>query len=230
MEPKDAATLLANTSLFSTLDDKTLFRLAERAVERDVAKGEVIVRENDPGDSLFVVVDGMFKVFVTSEHGDEMALVALKPPDVFGELALIDGGTRSASAEALEPGKVLVLSRPTLMEIMQESETLADALLKTLGSLVRRLTEQASDLVFLDLHGRVAKLLLSLVDKHGTRQDDSILLDLHMTQSDLARMVGGSRQAVNQTLRLFEQRGYISVQGRQVLILDEDRLARRAAR
>ena len=157
-----------------------------------------------------------------------MVLTTLHPPEVFGELALIDGGPRSASAEALEPSVVLVLTRPTLLELLAQHPTLTDSLLRSLGAVLRRLTEQTSDLVFLDLHGRVAKLLLNLALEQRAEANELSVLDLHMTQSDLAGMVGGSRQSVNQILQYFQGRGYIKLDGRRVELLRPDLLRRRA--
>jgi CRP/FNR family cyclic AMP-dependent transcriptional regulator len=228
MRTEQAAAILGRTQLLGELDAPTLARVGERAVERSYRRGQLIVHQGDLGDSLFVIVEGLVKVFVTSEEGDEMVLVTLRPPETFGELALIDGGARSASAEALEPTSVLALTRPTLLELVQEHPELTEMLLRSLGKIVRRLTEQAADLVFLDLHGRVAKLLLALAHERGERRGDEILLDLHLTQSDLAGMVGGSRQSVNQILRAFERRGYLEFHGREVVLKQPDVLRRRA--
>ncbi|MFN2388372.1 MAG: Crp/Fnr family transcriptional regulator [Actinomycetota bacterium] len=165
---------------------------------------------------------------VTSEAGVEMVLATLGPTETFGELALIDGGERSASAETLAPTTALVLARATLLDVVREHPALTDALLRSLGTLVRRLTEYASDLVFLDLPGRVAKLLLAMATEQGRAGDPATVLDLHMTQTDLANLVGGSRQSVNQILRAFEGRGYLSLQGKQVVLKDLPLLRRRA--
>jgi CRP/FNR family cyclic AMP-dependent transcriptional regulator len=229
MRVAHAAALLRRTQLFADLDPDSLQRLAERAVERFYRKGQLVFHQGDPGESLFVVVEGLVKVFVTSEEGDEMVLVTLTTPETFGELALIDGGVRSASAQTLEKTSILSLTRTTLLEVMSEHPSLSEALLRSLGRLVRRLTEQASDLVFLDLHGRVAKLLLGLADERGEARGDEISLDLHMTQSDLAGLVGGSRQSVNQILRSFERRGFLAFHGRTVVLKRPGELRRRAA-
>jgi len=227
MDRHQAASLLGQTQLFGEVDPEVLGSLGERTGERSYRKGQLIFCQGDLGESLYVLVDGLVKVFVTSEQGDEMVLTTLHPPDVFGELALIDGGPRSASAEALESAAVLVLTRPTWLELLAEHPALTDSLLRSLGGVLRRLTEQTSDLVFLDLHGRVAKLLLHLGSEQENQMDGVVVLDLHMTQSDLAGMVGGSRQSVNQILHYFQGRGYIELDGRKVKLLRADLLRRR---
>ncbi|MFN2488624.1 MAG: Crp/Fnr family transcriptional regulator [Actinomycetota bacterium] len=229
MRIEQAVALLSRTQLLADLDQETLARLADRAIERSYRKGQLVFHQGDLGNSLFVIVEGLVKVFVTSEEGDEMVLVTLRSPETFGELALIDGGERSASAETLEPTSLLSLTRGTLIDLMSRHPGLTETLLRSLGGVVRRLTEQASDLVFLDLHGRVAKLLLALAEERGERRGDETLLDLHMTQSDLAGMVGGSRQSVNQILRSFERRGYLEFHGRQVVVKRPEVLRRRAS-
>jgi CRP-like cAMP-binding protein len=225
---EQAVSLLGSTQLFSALPESALAELAPRAIERSYRKGQLVFYQGDPGESLFVVVQGSVKVFVTSEEGDEMVLVTLRPAETFGELAVIDGGPRSASAETLEPTNLLAITRGSVLTLIRDHPALADALLSSLGGLVRRLTEQAADLVFLDLHGRVAKLLLGLAETRGEPYGDYTLLDLQMTQGDLAAMVGGSRQSVNQILHAFERRGYLELDGRKVVLKRLEPLRRRA--
>jgi CRP/FNR family cyclic AMP-dependent transcriptional regulator len=225
---EDAASHLGGTRLFGELDPATLSSLAQRAIERSYKKGQLLVYQGDPGDSVFVIIDGLVKVMVTSEEGEEMVLVTLRPADTFGELSLVDGGPRSASAEAVEPTRVLIITRTILLGLLDEHPSLTDTLLRSLGSLVRRLTEQAADLVFLDIHGRMAKLLVTLAEDRGKQTGDGIVLDLNLTQADLAAMVGGSRQSVNQTLRSFESRGYLEIEGRAIKLRKLEELRRRA--
>jgi CRP/FNR family cyclic AMP-dependent transcriptional regulator len=222
------ATLLSNTRLFGTMSADALQRVAEKARRRSYSRGEVIFREDDPGDALCVVVKGLVKIYLTSVDGDEMLLVTLGPSAVFGELPMVDGGLRSASAAAVEPSTLLTLTRSALLEALSSSPQLVDGLLRSMGSMVRRLTDQAADLVFLDLHGRVAKLLLGLAEERGTTDAAGLALDLHLTQTDLANMVGGSRQSVNQVPHSFERRGYLELDGRRIIIKKPDLLLRRA--
>jgi CRP/FNR family cyclic AMP-dependent transcriptional regulator len=223
-----AVELLRRTRLFTGLDEPTLRVLAERSVERSFRRHSRLFFQGDPGDGLFVVASGLVKVVVTSEEGEEMVLVTLGPGEALGELAVVDGGPRSASAEALEPTSALLITRPVLLELAARDPTLTEALLRALGGLLRRLTEQASDLVFLDLPGRMAKLLAGLAAERGSATPEGIELDANLTQTDLAGMVGASRQSVNQILQGFARRGYLQVRGRRIVIHRLDLLRRRA--
>jgi CRP/FNR family cyclic AMP-dependent transcriptional regulator len=223
-----AVELLRRTRLFAGLDEPTLRALAERSVERSFPRHGRLFFQGDPGSGLFVVANGLVKVVVTSEDGEEMVLVTLGPGEALGELAVVDGGPRSAAAEALEPTSALLITRPVVLELAARDPALTEALLKALGGLLRRLTEQASDLVFLDLPGRMAKLLAGLAAERGTATAEGIELDANLTQTDLAGMVGASRQSVNQILQGFARRGYLQVRGRRIVIHRLDLVRRRA--
>ena len=228
MDQEKAAGLLAQTTLFEGLTTEVLRNIVAEATQRRYTKSQFLFYQGDQGDRLFVVLSGMVKVSVSSDQGEEMVLVTLGPPQVMGELALIDGGPRSASVQALESTEVLMLSRDAVMRLLQEHPPLTAALLNMLGGVIRRLTEQAADLVFLDLHGRVAKLLLRLADERGTSDRGEVILDHQLTQTDIARMVGGSRPAVNRILQAFAGRGFLEIRGQRIIIRQLDALRRRA--
>ncbi|MEX2539942.1 MAG: Crp/Fnr family transcriptional regulator [Actinomycetota bacterium] len=224
MNTAEAAALLSRTRLFGTLHHNVHASLARLAVPRTYAKGQVIFFEGDTGESMYVVADGAVKVFMVSEEGDEIVLVTVREPDSFGELAVLDGAPRSASAAALEPTEMLVITRTTLLDVMRDHRELGERVLSSVGGLLRRLTEQTADLVFLDLPGRVAKLLARIAEERGRQEDGAVVVDLGVTQTDLARMVGGSRQSVNQALRDLQRQGAIEVDGHCVRIHHLDRL------
>lgn len=230
MDANRAAELLAGTSLFSDLDPKALQRLAEVSVTRQLERGQVLFRQGDPGESLYVVVEGLLKVGLTSGDGQEMLIATLRPPEVFGEISLLDEGPRSASAVAAEPTTVLALGRADLLDLLHRYPAPVNELLKSMGTVIRRLTEQASDLVFLDLSGRVAKLLLQLAEREGKEKDGETVLDLSLSQTDLAELVGVSRQSLNQTLHRFADRGWLRMDGGSIVLLDAESLGRRAGR
>jgi CRP-like cAMP-binding protein len=232
MRAEQAAQLLSTTGIFGELDDEALARLAEHSDIRIYKKGQPVFYQGDRGDALYVVVEGLVKIFVTSDDGTEMVLTTLRPPDVLGELAVIDGSPRSASAEAVKPSTLLALDRTTLLELLAKHPALAEGLLRSVGAMIRRLTQQAADLVFLDVAGRLSKLLLGLADSDGTAEPDGVAIDLtklKLTQSDLAGMVGTSRQSAVHVLQAFEGRGLLERRGRMIVLKDLDALRRRAS-
>jgi len=220
------AEALATTSLFRVLTNEGITATVGAGLSRTYSLGQIICHQGDFGDHLYVVIDGLTKVVFTSERGDEMVLNILGPGEIFGELALLDGSPRSASVVALQSTTVFILPRSRLLELMRQNPGLADEFLKSVGRLVRKLTEQVGDLAFLDLGGRLAKLLLQISARHAHAQ--GLVLDREFTQSDLAGMIGASRPAVNRALQSLAARGLIAVRGRVVEIRDLDGLKRRA--
>jgi CRP/FNR family transcriptional regulator, cyclic AMP receptor protein len=215
------AGVLARTELFGGIDEATQRRIAEHVAERVVERGQCVFVQDEPGDRMYVLAEGVVKLFVASRNGGIVELVRHRPPAAFGEVALLDGGPRSASAEAVERSTLLVVTRPELLRLLRSDEQVAEALLSTLGAMVRRTTRQISDLAFLSLQGRVAAKLLDLTEPDGARTR-------RVTQVELATMVGGARQTVNQALRSLESRGYIRSAGRVFEILDREQLRRLA--
>ncbi|MFB4271853.1 Crp/Fnr family transcriptional regulator [Nonomuraea sp. GTA35] len=224
-EVEPVAAVLAEIPLFQVLGESGILSTARAGVARRYRSGQIIFHQGDPGESLYVLLDGLVKVVFTTEHGDEIVLNMLRRGDTFGEMALLDGSPRSASIVTARPSWVFALPRARLLELMREHPGLADEFLRLLGRMVRRLTGQAADLAFLDLGGRLAKLLLQLADKHG-RSDDVVDLP-GLTQSDLAALIGASRPAVNRALQSLVSRNLISVQGRTITLLDVAALRKR---
>ncbi|MGH3779644.1 MAG: Crp/Fnr family transcriptional regulator [Pseudonocardiaceae bacterium] len=223
---RPAADVLAEIPLFRVLTQEGISVAARAGLSRTYAPGQIICHQGDPGDHLYVVVEGLVKIVFTSERGDEMVLNILGPEEIFGELALLDGSPRSASVVALKSTSLFVLPRRQLLELMSVNPGLADEFLKLIGKLVRKLTEKAGDLAFLDLVGRLAKVLLQLSAMHG--QVHGVVLHGGLTQTDLAGMIGASRPAVNRALQSLAARGLIAVQGRIIVLLDLEALRRRS--
>lgn len=227
MKPEQAKSLLRQSPLFSELSEEILDHLSDRVVERSYDKGQTIFNQGELGDSVFVVAKGLVKVMVNSPDGEEMVLTTVGPPDIFGELAVLDGGPRSAAAEALQETTALVIDRQTLADLITQRPELEQGLVRSLGKVVRRTTEHVSDLAFLHLPERVAKVLLVLADQRGSQEGEDRVIDIQLTQTDLAGMVGGSRQRVNLILRSFKERGYLEFDGRRIVIKRPDLLRKR---
>jgi CRP/FNR family transcriptional regulator, cyclic AMP receptor protein len=228
MQTDSVAAALHQTAIFGELHDSALRELAQVCLQRNYRSRQYLWYQGDPGDYLVVIVQGLVKVTVTSPHGDEMLLVTVGPSEVVGELSVIDGGARSASVVALRPTTGIIIGRAPLIALMQRSPELLDVLLRSMGALVRRLTETATDLVFLDLAARVAKLLLREAEGRSREQRQGAFVDLGLTQTELAQMVGASRPAVNRVLQSLAARGSISIEGHKIIINDPTALRRRA--
>jgi CRP/FNR family transcriptional regulator, cyclic AMP receptor protein len=223
----DVVEVLRSTALFGGLDDDALRGVSGSCTRRVYGRGQYLWYQGDAGDRLVIVVSGLVKVVLTSAQGEEVVLNTLGPHESAGELAILDGGPRSAAVVAVEPTTVLMLGRATVLELMGRHRSVLDAVLRALGGLVRRLTEQAGDLIFLDLGGRLAKLLLHLAE-NCVPNGGNVVLDLALSQSDFAAMVGATRQAVNRALALMAARGLISLDGRAIVLRDVPGLRRRA--
>ena len=187
---------------------------------RAFRRGQLVFTRGDPGDTLIVVISGLVKVVVRSADGGELTLAVIRPGGVFGELSIADGGPRSADAETLEECQLLLIPRETIQGICARVPPAAQALTSSIAAMLRRLTDDASDLVFLDLPRRVAKVLLSQAG------DDDGVIRLSMRQEELAHQVGGTRQSVNAALRGFQKRGWIDVLDRTVTVTQPTALAR----
>lgn len=224
---REAARALAAAALFEGLSPHLLRQLAERAVERSLSRGEVVFLRGEPGTAMYLVLSGLLKVYDSSPDGTELVLTTVPPGATVGELALADGGERSASVAALQPSRVLVLGRTEFLHALRAEGALAEPLLRYLAAHLRRVTDLAGDLVFLDLSARVAKLLIRLADESGQPVRPGLLLR-SLTQSQLAAMVGASRQSTNGVLRGFLQAGWLELEGRQIRLLRPDLLRERA--
>jgi CRP-like cAMP-binding protein len=224
--PDPVTDLLRPVPLFAALGEDGLGAALRAGSTRTYAAGQIICHQGDPGDRLYVVLHGLVKIVFTSERGAEIVLRTLGGSEVFGELALLDGSPRSASVVTVESTQVFMLSRDRLLDLMRHHPALGDEFLRMLGHLVRRLTEQAGDLVFLDLAGRLAKLLLQLTDQYDSA--GGTVLGGRLTQSDLAAMIGASRPAVNRALQSLAARGLLTVHGQAIVLRDVGGLRLRA--
>ena len=220
--------LVMNAPLFAALDVEGAAALRASLVERNVVKGEVLFAEGEPGDRMYVIVEGKVKLGQTSVDGRESLLAVLGPAEMFGELSLFDPGTRTSTATALTDAIVLGLGNDQLRPWLAGRPEVAAALLQALARRLRRTNEAMADLVFSDVPGRVAKALMELGEKFGTITPDGLMVTHDMTQEELAQLVGASRETVNKALADFAQRGWIRLVSRQVLILDVERLGKRA--
>jgi CRP/FNR family transcriptional regulator, cyclic AMP receptor protein len=220
--------VLRQAPLFSSLDDDAADSLRASMSETRIGRGDVLFHEGDSGDRLYVVTDGKIKLGRTSADGRENLLAILGPGQMFGELSLFDPGPRSATATAVTPCTMVSLSHDELLRWLEDQPGVARGLLSQLAARLRKTSDVVADLVFSDVPGRVAKALLDLSRRFGRTADDGIHVHHDLTQEELAQLVGASRETVNKALADFAMRGWLRLEPRSVVLIEVERLRRRA--
>ncbi len=226
-----AAEALRRCVLFSRVDDETLARCVDQLRSRRYRRNETIFHQGDPGDSLYVIQNGAVKIVLPDPEGEEGAIIAtLGAGDFFGELALLDGEEHSATAIALEPSEALVLRRETFDRLVDEDPNLRRALFAGLVGELRRLTYHVGELHFLNLPGRLAGRIVRMAREADPDAHGEIRLSWPFSQSELAAMIGGTRQTVNRLLSEFAAEGLIRIEKETLIVSDLARLERAAER
>jgi CRP-like cAMP-binding protein len=222
--------VLRAAPLFAALSDDDYAALTPRIHQRAAARGEVLFDEGDAAATLFVILDGKVKISRTAPDGRETVLAVLGPGEVFGELSLFDRQPRTASATAVEASRLAALGHTDLDGWLTDRPEVSRALLSVLASRLRQTNDAMSDLVFVDVPGRVAKALLSLAERFGEVpvEGGGTRVSHGLTQEELAQLVGASRETVNKALAEFAARGWLRLDGKAVVVLDRHRLERRA--
>lgn len=228
--PTLAVESLRRCALFAHVDDVALHSLAAQMRRRRFRRNEVVFHRGDIGDSLQVVVSGGVKIVLPSEAGEEAIIATLWPGDAFGEMALLDGSPRSATATTLEVTETLALPRDEFMRLLAVDPALVLALFHALAEELRRLTGHVEELHFLDLAGRLSTRLARLARNAAPNATGPVELDWPYTQSDLASMIGGTRQSVNRLLSVLVDDGLVRVERETLVIPDVAGLEARAAR
>ncbi len=229
-----ARAALRSCPLFEGVSDEALIAVAAALRTRRYRRGEAIFHLGDPGEALYLVIAGEVKITIPSDEGLEpVILTTVGPGGFFGELALLDGGPRSASAVAMNAVESSLLHRGAFDRLFDSEPGLRRALLATLAREIRRLSSQVEDLHFLDLPGRLANHLVRFVAPDPGAPDlptGEQRLAWPYTQGELAGMIGASRQSVNRLLSEFVADGLVRFEGDELVIPDVARLAMAARR
>lgn len=225
-ELKDNETV-RKAPLFSALDDEAAASLRASMTEIKVGKGQTLFKEGEPGDRLFVILEGKLKLGTSSGDGRENLLNILGPSEMFGELSLFDPGPRTATATAVTDARLLALAHDQVIGWVTKHPQVSLQLLARLSQRLRRTNESLADLVFSDVPGRVAKAIMDLGTRFGVTKDDGLHVNHDLTQEELAQLVGASRETVNKALADFAGRGWVRLEPRAVVVLDVERLSKR---
>ena len=208
-----SAEALRTIPLFANVDEQDLERIAAASVVRTFNKNSIVITEGDTSSSLYLIMDGEVKIFVSDEDGKTNIINRLGPGEYFGELSLIDEGPRSASVEAVTRCKISILSRKYFVDYIEQHPRVAVSLLKGMGQRLRKTTDHAKNLALMDVFGRIASVLLQAAE-----EEDGRLITPALTQQDIADEVGSSREMVSRILKDLRAGNYISMEGKRVVI------------
>ena len=219
------ADTLQSIPLFAHLREQDIERIAYFARERSYPKNSVIVFEEDPGDSLYVVMSGQVKVVLIGEDGREVILTTPSKGDFFGEMSLIDDQPRSAHVIAMEDSHLMVLRREDFHQCLTDMPGIAIGLLRAMCKRLRQADDKIGGLVLLDVPGRVARLLLEMAD-----ENDGEHITKRITHHLIAQMIGSSRETVSRTMRTLVDENLIEVSRAKITLMDREKLETAAGR
>ncbi len=217
--------LLRRVPLLSELSESDLTSIAALTKSKHFEPRQIIVRKDDPSDELFMIVEGHLKVVSTGADGRDAGFGIMGPGEVFGEVALLDGGPRSATIASLDSCQLLLIPRAQFFEFLESSPKTAIELLRVLAGRLRRLTERAEDVAFLRVGGRLAKRLVGLAQQYGeTLPNGSVRIPFKLSQQEIGELVNTSRETANKQLRAWEHAGLLSHDSGHLVIHNPQRL------
>jgi CRP/FNR family transcriptional regulator, cyclic AMP receptor protein len=217
--------LIRNSVIFGGLDDESLRALVQVSRTRRIRKGTMLFQQGDEGDALYGVIGGLIRICIAGESGKELTLGLMEPGDIFGEIALLDGLPRSADAYAAEDATLLVIDRAQFVPMLERGGKIARHVIELLCERLRENTERLGEHAFLNLQARLARKLQALAIAHGRRDAHGITIDVKLSQTELAQMLGVTREAVNKQLQTWTKLGVVHFDRGHITIADEKRLA-----
>jgi CRP-like cAMP-binding protein len=220
----DKLELLKHVNAFARLDDNQLALLARSVGSQTFQRGETIFHEGNIGSTLYMIVAGQVRIYTTSEAGQELTVTLFRDGDFFGEMALLDGQPRAASAEAMCRTTTLTLQRAAFLHTIDVCPAIAASVLEVMTTRLRQSNAIADQLANMSASQRVVRQLLGLASRYGTADGGIIRIDLHLTQDDLASLSGTTRETVNRVLAQLRDQGLIRVERARVSVLDYEQL------
>ncbi|MCZ9309946.1 CRP-like cAMP-activated global transcriptional regulator GlxR [Corynebacterium uberis] len=220
--------ILSRAGIFQGVSPTAVNNLINELETVRYPRGTIIFEEGEPGDRLFIITSGKVKLARHANDGRENLLTVMGPSDMFGELSIFDPGPRTSSAVCVTEVRAATMDSAKLQEWVGNHPEIAQQLLRVLARRLRRTNASLADLIFTDVPGRVAKTLLQLANRFGEQEGGALRVNHDLTQEEIAQLVGASRETVNKALATFAHRGWIHLDGKSVLIIDTEHLARRA--
>lgn len=226
--PTPLTRVVASAEIFKSTNPQAVAVLPNQLESVTFASRQTVFAEGDSGDRLYVIASGMVKMCCLTSEGRDHLLAVLGPSDMFGELSVFDPGPRMSTATALTAVTAVALDRAAFRGWMAERPEVAERLLQALARRARRGDDELADLALPDAAGRVARQLLEMAHRFGVRDGETIHVTHHLTQEEIAQLVGSTRETVNKILVDFSRRRWIRADRKSVIIIDGPRLARRA--
>ncbi|MFH1213820.1 MAG: Crp/Fnr family transcriptional regulator [Candidatus Neomarinimicrobiota bacterium] len=214
--------LLKNIPLFADLKDEIIQKISNLMQKRVYKKGNIILMEEEFGDTLFILNQGSVKITRLSDDGREVILSILGEGDFFGEMSIFDGENRSANVIALEDTDVLILKRGDFLDLLEKHPKIAIVLLQEMAMRLRRSDQQIEGLSLSDAENRIAMSLLRLAEDLGVIKQGQVVIENLPYQQDIANMAGTSRETVSRMLTLLQRKGYVQKRGRKLIIANYD--------
>ncbi|MAT58896.1 MAG: Crp/Fnr family transcriptional regulator [Melioribacteraceae bacterium] len=206
--------------IFADLPQETLEKISKIGTNRTYKKDSVILMEEDAGSALFVIVRGKVKISRTSNDGREVILTYLTDSDFFGEMAILDGMTRSATVIASEDSELFIIQRDDFLNLLKDHPEVSIALLQELTKRLRAADMKIKSLSLKDAEGKVATVLLQLADDIGVIKQGIVEIEKLPLQQDLANMAGTSRETISRTLHSFAKKGLVELDGSKLKIMN----------
>ncbi len=216
-KPPDFAALLRLNPLFAKLGEEAIARIAALCVRRQLSAGEVLFVKGDEGDALYGIRRGQIRIATGTESGKRLTLNVLGPGDLLGEIALLDGRSRTADAIAAEPSELFMVRRQDFLRLLEREPRIAVHLIELLCERVRWISERMEETALLPLEVRLARRIRTLADDFGT--------DLHISQEELGILLGVTRESINRQLQQWRREGLVELGRSRIRLLDPERLA-----
>lgn len=220
--------ILSRAGVFQGVEPQAVGTMIKQMESARFPRSTTIFKEGEPGDRLYILISGKVKLSRHAIDGRENLLTVMGPSDMFGELSIFDPGPRTSSAICVTDVQAATMDSDMLRSWITDHPQISEQLLRMLARRLRRTNNALADLIFTDVPGRVAKTLLQLANRFGTQEGAALRVSHDLTQEEIAQLVGASRETVNKALATFVHRGWIRIEGKSVLIIATDQLAKRA--
>jgi CRP-like cAMP-binding protein len=209
--------------IFSELNDATIEKISKIGIRKTFKKDSVVLYEHETGSALFVIVEGKVKISRVSDDGREVILTILNDSDFFGEMAILDGLSRSANVTAMEDSELFIIQRNDFIALLQTHPEISIALLKELTQRMRAADLKIKSLSLKDAEGKVATVILQLADDLGKIKNGTVEIEKLPLQHDLANMAGTSRETISRTLHSLVKKELIELKGSKLKIINYEK-------